>query len=256
MYEKHYNLDYLSETLKLLSGVKQKSYTYFNSIPEGGTIVDLGCGSGQDVLNMSRMFDTNKFEFIGIDHDPEMIAAGQSAIQDESNVKFLMSNVLEVPLSEAAVDGIRMERLVQHIAEPLKLFKETHRLLKDDGLVVIVESDWNSLSFYNGENTTADKLNHYLSEQKVNNGRAAQSLTAYLSNTGFSQIAIEIFPFVLKSYDDACKYLWIDKMIDEMLSLNIIEATERDRFIESQKHADQFGYFSCSMNIVVVSAVK
>lgn len=256
MHEKHYNIDYLTETLKILSGVKQKSYAYFQAIPDGGTIVDLGCGSGQDVLNMSHMFSANKFELIGVDHDPEMIAACKNAIQTESNVKFLVSNVLDVPLPEAAVDGVRMERLVQHIFDPLNLFKEIHRILKDEGLVVIVESDWNSLSFYNGDSTTAAKLNHYLTEKKVNNGRAAQALSAYLSKTGFSQIAIEVCPFVLKSYEDACKYLWIDKMIDEMLSLNIIEASERDHFIESQMHADQFGYFSCSMNIVVVSAVK
>lgn len=256
MYEKHYNLDYLTETLKILSGVKQKSYTYFNDIPEGGTIVDLGCGSGQDVLNMSRMFNTNKFEFIGIDHDSEMISAGQAAIQDESNVKFLVSNVLEVPLAETSVHGVRMERLVQHIREPLNLFKETHRILKDKGIVVVVESDWNSLSFYNGDSAIADKLNCYLTQQKVHNGRAAQSLTTYLNKMGFSEITIEVFPFVLRNYDDACKYLWIDKMIDEMFSLSIIEATERDRFIESQKHADQLGYFSCSMNIVIASAVK
>lgn len=256
MHEKHYNLDYLTETLKLLSGVKQKSYTFFKDIAEGGTIVDLGCGAGQDVLNMSQMFNTNKFEFIGIDHDPEMIAAGKNAVQDESNVTFLVSNVLEVPLPETSVDGVRMERLVQHISDPLHLFQETQRILKDKGQVVIVESDWNSLSFYNGDCNTTDKLNRYLTEKKVNNGKAAQSLTTYLSKTGFSQIAIEVFPFVLKSYDDACKYLWIDKMIDEMFSLNIIEASERDRFTESQKHADQFGYFSCSMNIVVVLAVK
>ncbi|MNT97468.1 hypothetical protein D3C71_2141830 [compost metagenome] len=74
--------------------------------------------------------------------------------------------------------------------------------------------------------------------------------------SGCSQIAIEVFPFVLKRYEEACKYLWIDKMIDEMHVLDLIGADERDHFIESQRHADQSGYFSCSMNIVVVSAVK
>lgn len=256
MYQKHYNLDYLAETLKILSGVKRQSYTYFNDIVNGGTIVDLGCGAGKDVLNMSHMFDADKFEFVGIDHDPEMIAAGNNAIEKELNVKFLVSNVLAVPLADETVDGVRMERLVQHIAEPLKLLKETYRILKANGLVVIVESDWNSLSFYNGDPTITAKLNHYLTEKKVNNGKAAQSLTAYLDQTGFSEITCEVFPFVLKRYEDACTYLWIDKMIDEMVALNMIGANERDQFVAAQMHADQRGYFSCSMNIVVVSAVK
>ena len=74
MAEKHYNSAYLSDTMRLLQGVKTKSYTFFESVTDDGTLVDLGCGTGQDVLNMARTFLGNNLRFIGIDHDANMIA--------------------------------------------------------------------------------------------------------------------------------------------------------------------------------------
>ncbi len=256
MAEKHYDIDYLTETVKILGHVKQKSYEYFKSLPNGGTIVDLGCGTGQDVLNMAHTFANNQFKFIGIDHDPNMIKKGNELADSNPAISFLLSDVLNLPLPDASVNGIRMERLVQHIPDPIGLFIEVHRVLSDGGIIVLVESDWKSLSFYNGDLSVTDKLNDYLSSRKVNNGRAAQSLSTYMNTIGYSNISIEVQPFVLTSYEDACTYLWIEKMVDEMLALRLIEESEHQNFIEAQKYADKLGFFSCSMNIVVVSARK
>lgn len=256
MAEKHYNIDYLSETMKLLQGVKHKSYTYFESTPDGGTIVDLGCGTGQDLCHMARAFQGNNLHFIGIDHDPKMISKAKELIETDNNVEFFVGDALHLPLDDEAVGGIRMERLVQHIAKPVALFKEVYRVVKIGGRAVIVESDWKSISFYNGNLSVSDKLNNYLSTKKVNNGKAAQSLTTYLRNIGFRKITLEVTPFVLSSYNDACTYLWIDKMIAEMLTLDLITQAEHDDFVAAQKYADEQGFFSCSMNIVVVSGVK
>jgi len=256
MAEKHYNIDYLTETVKILGGVKEKSYGYFKSLADGATIVDLGCGTGQDVLNMARAFESKQFRLIGIDHDPQMIKKGHELAETYPDVTFLLSDALGLPLDDTSIKGIRMERLVQHIPDPIGLFTEVQRVLDTEGVVVLVESDWKSLCFYNGDLSVADKLNDYLSSKKVNNGRAAQCLSTYLGITGFRDISIEVQPFVLNSYQEACTYLWIDKMIDEMLALQLMDQREHDDFIEAQKEADRLGFFSCSMNIVTVSAKK
>lgn len=256
MSEKHYDIDYLTDTVKILGQLKYRSYQYFNEIPSGSTIIDLGCGTGLDVINMANSFEKGKFKFIGIDHDPNMIKEGANAVKEDSDIKFLLSDALSLPFADGDLGGVRMERLVQHIAKPIALFKEVYRILGKEGRVVVMESDWNSLSFYNGDLSVADKLNSFLVLKKIKNGRAAQSLSNYLMNVGFSHLTMEIHPFVLTRYDDACKYLWIDKMIGEMLALNLIDEKEYNDFIESQKQADRLGFFACTMNIVIVSATK
>ncbi len=256
MAEKHYNSTYLSDTMRLLQGVKTKSYTFFESVTDDATLVDLGCGTGQDVLNMARTFSGDNLRFIGRDHDANMIGKDKEPTALDPRSEFLVGDALHIPLADTTVDGIRMERLVQHVADPKALFTEVYRVVKDGGRVVIVESDWKSIAFYQGDLTVADKLNEYLSAKKVNNGKAAQSLSTYLDQWGFGKVTAEVFPFVLTSYADACTYLWIDKMIEEMVALDWITATQQQAFVAAQQAADARGFFACSMNIVLVSAVK
>lgn len=256
MAEKHYDRNYLSDTMKILHGVKHKSYTYFDAVPHGGTIADVGCGTGQDVLNMARIFDGNCLRFIGIDHDANMIDKEKEKVETDNRVAFVVGDALHLPLGDLEADGIRMERLVQHIADPMALFTEVYRVLKGGGRAVIVESDWKSISFYHGDVAVSDKLNAYLSTKKVTHGKAAQSLTTYLKDTGFHEITIEVIPFVLNSYNDACTYLWIDKIINELLTLDLITQDAHDNFVAAQKSAEEQGFFACSMNIVLVSGVK
>jgi ubiquinone/menaquinone biosynthesis C-methylase UbiE len=256
MAEKHYDASYLVDTVEILGQLKYNSYRYFETLPENSIVVDLGCGTGQDVLNMAKVFETKGFKFIGIDHDPIMIKNNESAADEHDNVNFLIADVSKLPFSDKETQGIRMERLVQHIPEPFELFKEVYRVLNEDGIVVVMESDWNSLTFYNGDPSIMDKITSFLVSQKVKNGRAAQSLTAYLKSSNFQQIKVEVYPFVLKSYEEACKYLWIDKILSEMLALKLIDQREYDDFVESQVESDRSNYFSSTMNIVIASAIK
>lgn len=256
MADKHYNAEYLTDTVKILGQLKYRSYRYFEDALQNSVIIDLGCGTGQDVVNMADYLDKRAFKFVGVDHDPNMIKTREEALTLRENVSFLLSDALTLPFVEGSVGGVRMERLVQHIDTPLVLFEELYRILDDKGIVVVMESDWNSLSFYNGDQNVADKLNDFLVYRKVKNGRAAQELTSYFIESGFKGITMEVHPFVLTSYAEACEYLWIEKMIGEMLALQLINQKEHDQFIEAQKRADEQGFFSCTMNIVIVSATK
>ncbi|ERJ60997.1 methyltransferase domain-containing protein [Sphingobacterium paucimobilis] len=256
MSEKHYDINYLTDTIKILGQLKKKSYEYFSSLPSGSTIADLGCGTGQDVLNMATTLEEHEFRFIGVDHDPNMIKANEEQARAFSNVSFLESDVFDVPFLEGTLGGIRMERLVQHVSQPFELLEKLYRSLHREGVVVIMESDWKSLSFYNGNLDVADKLCDFLVSKKVKNGRAAQSLINYLEATGYRNLKLDVFPFVLKSYSDACTYLWIDKILDEMLMLELISKKEHSEFIESQIQADRLGFFSCTMSIVIVAGAK
>lgn len=253
--EKHYNIDYLTETAKILGTVKEKSYECFKDV-YNGTVIDLGCGTGNDVVNMAKLFAQNGLELIGIDHDVAMIKKAEDSKEGLVNVKFLLGDALNLPFTNASVKGIRMERLVQHVADFARLFDEVYRLLEKGGVIVILESDWKSFSLYNGDSVVADKLNRYLWSTKVNNGGAAQSLTAYLRAYRFDDVKLEVLPFILSSYQEACTYLWLDVILNEMLSKGLLHDKEHNLFVEALDTADKNGFFRCSMNFVIATARK
>jgi hypothetical protein len=142
------------------------------------------------------------------------------------------------------------------LEEPEKVIKEVHRALKVDHTLLIVETDWRSLSLYNEYTDTEEKLNQYLTKKKVNNGVAARKLTSYLGNSNFRNIQMEIIPFVVKSLKEANEYLWIGHILKEMEGKGFIDKKEYDIFISSLEEADKNNYFACSINLVVVSCIK
>lgn len=254
MSEKHYNAEYLSDTAQILKDIKLRSYGFFGSV-KSGTVVDLGCGTGMDVHNMAAMFGAD-FKTVGVDHDASLIDIARKNAPDGANLEFIIAEGDRLPFSDATVNGLRAERLVQHLKSPDAVFAEINRVVTSGAPVVIVESDWSSLRFYNAEIETSRKLGAFLTETKINNGYAAQRLIQYFTEAGFEGVSLQVFPFVLTRLQDAYTYLWIDKIVAEMSQLGVLSADEQQRFVRAMEHTDQNGNFACTMNIVIAAARK
>ena len=54
MKDKHYDINYLQNTRKLLEDLKKRSYNFFNEI-NSGTIIDLGCGADRRARSLCRV---------------------------------------------------------------------------------------------------------------------------------------------------------------------------------------------------------
>lgn len=254
MSQKHYDAAYLNDTANLLKGIKMSSYEYFSKI-QSGIVIDLGCGTGIDVIQMASMFKDH-LDVVGVDHDPSLIDIAKNNSKELKNVSFVVSEGNSIPFADESIDGLRAERLIQHLKNPKEVFDEVYRILKPESPIVIVESDWSSLNFYCGSVIISQRLTTYLTEQKINNGWASKKLCTYLTQSDFSNIKLNVFPFVLNSLLDANTYLWIDKIVEEMYQNGIISLDERGTFNNEIEIANQNGYFACSMNIVVGSAKK
>ncbi|MDF3078424.1 MAG: hypothetical protein K0S09_2313 [Sphingobacteriaceae bacterium] len=254
MSDKHYNASYLEDTGRFLKELKEYSYSAFKEVASGN-VIDLGCGIGLDVIGLSKMLGDG-VKVIGVDHDQLLLDKGKESANGSPNVEFMLSEATKIPFEDGSVSGVRAERLIQHLKEPEAVFAEINRALNPGSPVVIVETDWPNLTFYNGPTAVERKINRYLTEVKINNGTAARKLTAYLEQSSFSNIRIEVFPFVLKKLADANQYLWTGAIIEEMKAKQELSSEEYDSFLSALTNADSNGYFSCSINLVVASATK
>lgn len=257
MSEKHYGIDYLNHTGEKLKKVKSDSYRKFEAV-SNGIIVDLGCGTGLDVLQMVALFPEN-VTVTGLDHDPVMInkakenAAGK---QDAERVSFIQSEADEIPFANGTVAGIRSERLIQHLKNPELVFDRIHKVLSPGAPLVILEADWTSLTFYNGTLPLQQKLSRYLVEEKINNGYAARNMLSYLKNIGFENLQITLLPFVFQSLNEIFNLLLIDQSLKEMEEKGLYTTEEYTQMLSMLNTADAGHYFSCSMNLIMVTANK
>ncbi|OJZ81724.1 hypothetical protein ASPFODRAFT_65117 [Aspergillus luchuensis CBS 106.47] len=104
----------------------------FANMKEGETVLDLGSGSGIDVLLAARKVGRNG-QAIGIDMTKNIQKAGLS------NAKIIEANVNCIPLPDSSIDCIINNCVINLVPATDKeaVFKEIDRLLKPGGRVAI-----------------------------------------------------------------------------------------------------------------------
>jgi ubiquinone/menaquinone biosynthesis C-methylase UbiE len=254
MAEKHYDINYLQNSRRLLLNLKVHSYTFFQHI-NNGTIIDLGCGAGNDVIELAKITGADT-KIIGIDHDPVMLQQAKEQSDGICNVDFILSEAYPLPFDDETISGLRTERVIQHLNNPEQVISEISRILKKGSPFAIIETDWSSLSFYTEFVDVQKKVNAYYTDVKINNGFAAAKLVSYLQQNNFRNIQFEIHPFVTDSLKTANELFKIEQMITEAAEKGYIREQESLAFSGALQKADDGHYFACSVNLVIASCVK
>ena len=254
MAEKHYDVNYLQNSRRLLMNLKEHSYTFFKAI-NNGTIIDLGCGAGNDVIELAKITGKD-VKVIGIDHDPVMLQQAKEQSEGITNVDFILSEAYPLPFEDETISGLRTERVIQHLNNPEQVMGEVGRILKKGSPLVIIETDWSSLSFYTEFVEAQKKVNTYYTDVKINNGFAAAKLVGYLQQNNFTNIQFEIHPFVTDSLKTANELFKIEQMITEAAEKGFIREQEGRAFSDALQKADDGHYFACSVNLVIASCIK
>jgi ubiquinone/menaquinone biosynthesis C-methylase UbiE len=76
----------------MIHGVVDDFLAAIGTVPPGARFLDVGCGSGNVLLEMARRFSPKQVTFIGVDPSPEMIAIAQDNSERDScasHVSFL-----------------------------------------------------------------------------------------------------------------------------------------------------------------------
>src|SRR5690606_38461140 len=223
MSEQLYNPNYLAETQRLLEDLKKSTYTPFLSV--SGKMAEVGCGTGDDAINIAKASYGSGLEVIGIDASEVMIREANSRQSEANehqkdripNVRFVVGNADQLPFRDSTLSGLRAERLVQHLSNPKEVFAEFYRAMAIDAPLTVVETDWNSISFYNGSPTMTKRLRKYLTEQNVKNGNAAATLVHDIQLAGFTDVTIRLWPLASHSLEQSVQVLRFDMVLDAMI---------------------------------------
>ncbi len=114
-----------------------------------GTLVDIGCGSGNLLIQIAESFpDLN---LIGIDIASEILEFAKKRALDRSlgkRIEFKIGNVEKLPFSNESIDFIISTFSLHHWVNPVKGFNEIHRVLKRDGTLLIFDFRRDSRRFF------------------------------------------------------------------------------------------------------------
>jgi 2-polyprenyl-3-methyl-5-hydroxy-6-metoxy-1,4-benzoquinol methylase len=102
------------------------------------TFLDVGCGSGK----MVHLMQSLGFEAWGTD-----ISDYGSRMGNESNLKILSGDFREVDLPENYFDYVHSAHAIEHMSEPVRVFKKLWKIIKPGGVGYICVPNGASLSY-------------------------------------------------------------------------------------------------------------
>ena len=128
-------LDTIPRTaIEAFAGVSNVSV--FATVPAGGTVVDLGCGSGLDSLMAAQRVGAEG-RVVGIDFSEEMLDRANFSLRELgwANVKFLRSFAEQLPLADACVGQALVNGIFNLNPFRGEIFRELARIVKPGGSV-------------------------------------------------------------------------------------------------------------------------
>jgi excisionase family DNA binding protein len=147
-------------------------------IAKDSIVADIGAGTGYLTLELAKKAK----RVIAVDNSASMltIARNEAAKAGFSNIEFLEGNAEELPIGPDTIDLVCANMLLHHVADPLQVFKEMHRILKPGGGQVIITD-------------IAEHEHTWLRQEKSDLwlGFGKDDLNEWLSKAGFSNIKVK-----------------------------------------------------------------
>ena len=146
---------YLEAVSTILEARKRASIEALELRP-GDCAIDVGCGLGDEVRLLADAVGPAG-SAIGVDLSGELLAAARARHGQQAAIRFIQADAHRLPFADRELDGARIERTLQHVADPAAVVREIARTVRPGGRIVALEADWRTLVF-SGEDADTARL--------------------------------------------------------------------------------------------------
>lgn len=248
---------YLQATADLLQRNKQRSYEWMR-VQSGQRVLDVGCGPGLDTLALAPLVGPSG-QVVGLDADPAMVAEAQHRARTagvDGWATHEVGDATQLPYARASFDACRSERLFQHLRAAPQTLAEMVRVTKSGGWVVVLDTDFGTLSVDSPEADIERRLARVRAEQFLANGYAGRQLYRLAKEQRLEDVQVELLPTVATVYSVARAGALFDEVERHAVRSGAITTEELQRWHAGLDDAAARGTFFASVCSVLVAGRK
>ena len=219
---------------------KRESFSALG-VTAGSRILDVGCGTGDDVRTLAGIVGNNGL-VVGLDSSKTMITAANARLRGlKISAKYILGDAHQLNLTDDIFDICRCERVFQHLKHPQKALSEMFRVIRPGGRIVVTETDWETLVIGCGKNNfTSDAIG--MIRRTIRNPGIGHHLPILFEEAGLSEISATADTLMLRDFYMAKQLLALDKVMKfREISKTALEKFKRWlEFLEKCSKQDRF----------------
>jgi ubiquinone/menaquinone biosynthesis C-methylase UbiE len=247
------------QCLTLLDGLpyfrdyKARSYELLGLRP-GLSVLELGCGLGDDALRMAARVGPEG-RVVGVDASLKLLAQALARRPAGLPVRYVRADGRRLPLRADSFDRCRVDRTLQHIADPEQAIRELVRVLKPGGALLAYDNDWGTFAVSGRDLAVTWQVTTAWAEA-ITNRWVGRFLPRYFLEAGLEQVVVEPSVSVLTDFALADQVYNLRQTVERLISAGRLLPADATRWLTDLEEQTRTGGFLCALTAYTVVGVK
>lgn len=243
----------LVDSIPFFAEGKRASYGLLDAGP-GRRILDVGCGLGDDAAALAGLVAPGG-SIVGVDGSRAMIEAARGRHGGAEGLSFEVADAAALPFDDASFDACRVDRVLQHVADPAPAVREMARVLRPGGVLVAYDNDWETLTVDADDRAlTRTILNAWC--DRFPSGWIGRRMVPLFLDAGLVEVEASPRTLVLRDLAVADRLYCFFATAARLAEAGVIDRAAADRWSDGLRAADRTRRFFSSYTGFLVRGTR
>ena len=154
-----------------------------------GEVIEFGCGTGYFTKEIAK----KARHIIATDLSDEMLEIAKTELREFPNITIQKTDCEDTSFPSGRFDTVFMANLVHVVKNPIKVLQESHQILKDGGLLLIVDFTCYSMNWFEKMKLAIRYLRKWgMPPRYAQNKLSADELAYLVENMDFKVVEVRV----------------------------------------------------------------
>jgi SAM-dependent methyltransferase len=222
-------------------------------LPQGGAILDLGCGKGADLLTLAARSAHPHARFVGVDASADNVAAARASSAD-ARVEFISAKVgPRLDFDDHTFDVLLTQEMLECIPDVGAFVPELARVLRPGGQLVASHYDWDTQIFNGSDRDRTRRIVRAWAEMKQawmdnTDPWMGRRLWGYLEGSGLFQGEIQVRVMTNTEFAEPWHGYRMAHWFAGLVKRGQVQASDYDDFLADLNELAANGQYFWSVN--------
>jgi ubiquinone/menaquinone biosynthesis C-methylase UbiE len=244
----------LQQSLEFYHRYKAKTFEAMHLVV-GASVLEVGCGTGDDAIALAQIVGPSG-QVTAIDRSQTMLREAIASTQPLAlPIEFVLADAQQLPFADHTFDGARVDRTLQHIADPAAVIAEMARVVRPGGWIVAMEPDWGTFVVNSTQRAITRQLLNFWCDS-FPSGWVGRYLRQDLRQAGLTDIQVVPETLVITQFDLADQVFDLVQTAQATVEAGLVSSSEAQAWLSELQAFDRAQAFFSSFTGFIVSGQK